>query len=180
MADRLTQLQDMINQQAEHFCNSIGVLQQYSTPSRFPGFDRPQTIQPTQPQEDYAALFATLIAKCAKDIDILIDSLPSEESSQELQLASLNRLEKENQEAGEKLEEVVREGEALLARIQAALQDIAQSQLDMQNPSTTAVINTNLNLEQTSAIRQESLGPNSAPPSNSHQLPDPSPTSISQ
>ncbi|XP_051159565.1 mediator of RNA polymerase II transcription subunit 21 [Leptopilina boulardi] len=180
MADRLTQLQDMINQQAEHFCNSIGILQQYSTPSKFPGFDRVGTPQPNQPQEDYAALFATLIAKCAKDIDTLIDSLPSEESSQELQVASLSRLEKENQEAGEKLEEVVREGEILLSRIQAALQDIAQSQLDMQNPLATAVINTNLNFETTPSIKQENLVTNSAPSSNSHQLPDPSPSSISQ
>ncbi|XP_014208210.1 mediator of RNA polymerase II transcription subunit 21 [Copidosoma floridanum] len=141
MADRLTQLQDTINQQAEYFCNSVGILQQYSTPSKFPGFDRINTPQQlNQPQEDYAALFATLIARCAKDIDTLIDSLPSEESSQELQVASLNRLEQENQEAAEKLEEVVKQGEALLQKIQAALQDIAQSQLDMQNPTANTAI----------------------------------------
>ncbi|XP_017884544.1 mediator of RNA polymerase II transcription subunit 21 [Ceratina calcarata] len=148
MADRLTQLQDTINQQAEHFCNSVGILQQYSTPSKFPGFDRVGTPQPHQPQEDYAALFATLIARCAKDIDTLIESLPSEESSQELQVASLGRLEQENREAGERLEEVVRQGESLLQRIQAALQDIAQSQLDMQDPAASA-IDVRLNVDAT-------------------------------
>uniref|UniRef100_T1DFM0 Mediator of RNA polymerase II transcription subunit 21 n=1 Tax=Psorophora albipes TaxID=869069 RepID=T1DFM0_9DIPT len=108
MADRLTQLQDTVNQQAEHFCNSIG----------------------------YAQLFSTLISRCAKDIDTLIESLPSEESSIELQVQSLKRLEIENQESAEKLEEVVRKGELLLEKIQAALSDIAQSQLDMQYSSS--------------------------------------------
>ncbi|XP_068623730.1 mediator of RNA polymerase II transcription subunit 21 [Battus philenor] len=137
MADRLTQLQDTINQQAEHFCNSIGILQQFSTPSKFPGFDRSgsQTPQQQQNQEDYAMLFATLISRCAKDIDTLIESLPSEESSTELQVQSLRRLEAENKEAAEQLEEVVRQGEILLEKIQGALSDIAQSQLDMQNPA---------------------------------------------
>jgi len=37
---------------------------------------------------DEAALFAQLIARTAKDIDILIDSLPSEDSSPELQVSS--------------------------------------------------------------------------------------------
>lgn len=135
MADRLTQLQDTINQvfytflslpndiqfpiseltvyaiwfqQAEHFCNSIGILQQFSTPSKFPAFDRSgsQTPSQQQGQEDYALLFASLISKCAKDIDILIESLPSEESSTELQVQSLKRLESENKESAERLEEV--------------------------------------------------------------------------
>lgn len=35
---------------------------------------------------DDAALFAQLIARTAKDIDVLIDSLPSEDSSPELQV----------------------------------------------------------------------------------------------
>ncbi|XP_045770245.1 mediator of RNA polymerase II transcription subunit 21 [Maniola jurtina] len=137
MADRLTQLQDTINQQAEHFCNSIGILQQFSIPSKFPGFERSgsQTPQQQQNQEDYALLFATLISRCAKDIDTLIESLPSEESSTELQVQSLRRLEAENKEAAEQLEEVVRQGEILLEKIQGALSDIAQSQLDMQNPA---------------------------------------------
>ncbi|KAG4067994.1 hypothetical protein HA402_010680 [Bradysia odoriphaga] len=135
MADRLTQLQDTVNQQAEHFCNSIGVLQQFSVPSKFPGFERTGSPQQNQ-QEDYAQLFSTLISRCAKDIDTLIDSLPNEDSSQELQIQSLKTLEQQNQEAAERLEEVIRKGESLLEKIQTALGDIAQAQLDMQVSNT--------------------------------------------
>ncbi|XP_023017775.1 mediator complex subunit 21 [Leptinotarsa decemlineata] len=140
MADRLTQLQDCINKQAEHFCNSIGILQQSAPPSKFPNFDRSgsQTPQQQQNQEDYVQLFTTLISRCAKDIDTLIESLPSEESSTELQHASLRILEQENQEAAERLEAVVQNGQQLLERIQAALSDIAQAQLDMQHLSKIA------------------------------------------
>jgi mediator of RNA polymerase II transcription subunit 21 len=35
---------------------------------------------------EYAQLFAALIARTAKDIDVLIDSLPSEESTAALQV----------------------------------------------------------------------------------------------
>uniref|UniRef100_A0A182JJ77 Mediator of RNA polymerase II transcription subunit 21 n=2 Tax=Anopheles atroparvus TaxID=41427 RepID=A0A182JJ77_ANOAO len=139
MADRLTQLQDTVNQQAEHFCNSIGILQQCSVPSKFAGFERTGSQTPQQqvqqPPEDFPQLFSTLISRCAKDIDTLIESLPSEESSIELQVQSLQRLESENKESAEKLEEIVRKGELLLEKIQAALSDIAQSQLDMQYSS---------------------------------------------
>lgn len=101
-------------------------------PSKFPGFDRTgsQTPQHQAPQEDYAQLFSTLITRCAKDIDHLIDSLPSDESSQELQVQSLETLEMENREESKKLEKVVKTGEELLEKIQAALADIAKHMID--------------------------------------------------
>ncbi|KAL1454389.1 hypothetical protein WDU94_010655 [Cyamophila willieti] len=132
MADRLTQLQDFINQQADNFCNSVGILQQTAPPSKFSGFDRggSQTPQQQPQQEDYSQLFATLICRCARDIDALIESLPNEDSTTELQLASLRKLETDNQGAAEQLEDTVRRGELLLEQIQSALTEIAQSQLE--------------------------------------------------
>lgn len=134
MADRLTQLQDAVNQMGEHFCNSVGILQQCAPPSSFQGFDKQggkSPVLPT-PTEDYAAVFAKLIARTAKDIDVLIDSLPSVESTQELQLKSLQVLEIENQEAAKNLEDVVKQGEHLLLQIQEAQHDIASIQLQCQ------------------------------------------------
>ena len=89
MAERLTQLQDSVNSQAENFCNSIGILQQFAQPSCFSEFDKSSRNQNVRAStEDYAQLFATLIAKTAREVDLLIDSLPSEESSPELQVSA--------------------------------------------------------------------------------------------
>lgn len=133
MADRLTQLQDAVNQLGEHFCNSVGVIQQCAPSSPFQNFDKTGGKSPVSPPtEDYAAMFSKLIARSAKDIDVLIDSLPSIESSQELQLKSLQVLEMENMEAARRLEAVVKQGEELLLKIQEAQHDIAQVQLQCQ------------------------------------------------
>lgn len=48
------------------------------------------------------------------------------------QMASLQQLEIENQEAAKKLENVVEKGEALLQQIEQALHAIAQAQLQSQ------------------------------------------------
>lgn len=123
---------NFFSQQAENFCNSIGILQQFAQPASFPGFDRNNSKSSPQTQEDYTQFFAAFIARTAKDIDVLIDSLPSEDSSPELQAKSLQKLEQENQDAARKLEDVVKRGESLLEQIQQALHDIAQSQLETQ------------------------------------------------
>lgn len=130
MTDRLTQLQEAVNCQAEHLCNAIGVLQQSAPPSTFVEFERPQENQEKQqPSEDYPKLFAQCIVRTAKDIDVLIDSLPSEDSTPELQAASLRRLEMDNQEAATKLEDAVKRCEELLERVRKILKEKAHSQL---------------------------------------------------
>uniref|UniRef100_A0A8C4QMF3 Mediator of RNA polymerase II transcription subunit 21 n=1 Tax=Eptatretus burgeri TaxID=7764 RepID=A0A8C4QMF3_EPTBU len=87
MADRLTQLQDALNLMADHFCNAVGVLQQCAPSSCFTS-TQGAAIKDAQAstQEEYSQLFATLIARTAKDIDVLIDSLPSEDSTPALQV----------------------------------------------------------------------------------------------
>lgn len=143
MADRLTQLQDSVNIQAENFCNSIGILQQFAEPSLFANeFEKSSRQQPPRLQiEEYGQLFAKLITKTAKEIDLLIDSLPSEESSPELQAVHLKQLENDNREAAKKLEEAVKKGEKLLQQIQSALQDIAQAQLRLQTLQEESEVN---------------------------------------
>jgi len=161
MADRLTQLQDAVNQQADNFTNSLGILQQSATPTPFQGISKSKSdsagkgaadnadkgnavngnsavngASQLQQQEDHTNLFAQLIARTAKDIELLIDSLPSEESSLQLQEASLIELEKHNSEAAQKLEDVVKQGEAIRQEIQSALHDVAQQQLEIQKLET--------------------------------------------
>uniref|UniRef100_A0AAY4DAC8 Mediator of RNA polymerase II transcription subunit 21 n=2 Tax=Denticeps clupeoides TaxID=299321 RepID=A0AAY4DAC8_9TELE len=130
MADRLTQLQDAVNYLADQFCNAIGVLQQCAPSAQFGNIQTAiNKEQPPTSTEEYAQIFAALIARTAKDVDVLIDSLPSEESTATLQAASLRQLEEENHDAAARLEEVVYRGDVLLEKIQSALADIAQSQL---------------------------------------------------
>uniref|UniRef100_A0A6G1SBG9 Mediator of RNA polymerase II transcription subunit 21 n=1 Tax=Aceria tosichella TaxID=561515 RepID=A0A6G1SBG9_9ACAR len=135
MTDRLTQLQEAVNCQAENLCNAIGILQQYAPPSPFSEFERPAPTegadkqQQQQPAEDYPQMFAQCIVKTAKDIDVLIDSLPSEDSTPELQAACLRRLELDNQEAATKLEDAVKRCEKLLEKVQGILRNVARAQL---------------------------------------------------
>ena len=95
MADRLTQLQDAVNAQADNLCNSIGILQQTSQPSPLSGGKGGQPLD-----TDHTQLFAQMIARTGKDIEVLIDSLPGEESTAELQAAGLTQLEQESELAG--------------------------------------------------------------------------------
>jgi len=133
MADRLTQLQDAVTQQAEHFFNSIGILQQFAPNSPFPGFEKLGGKPPSPPpQDDYPMIFAKLITRAAKDMDVLIDALPSEDSSTDLQVASLEKLQTENEEEAVKLEEIVNKGETYLKFIQMKLEEIATAQLKCQ------------------------------------------------
>lgn len=128
MADRLTQLQDALNQLAEHFCNSIGVIQETAPRSSLQSTTAAKTGDVTQ--EGHAQLFATLISHTVRDIDFLIDALPSEKSTTEFQMKSLLQLEKENEAAGEELKTVVNEGEVLLEEIQSALSEITSKLLE--------------------------------------------------
>ncbi|XP_012373820.1 mediator of RNA polymerase II transcription subunit 21-like [Dasypus novemcinctus] len=124
MADQLTQLQDAVNSLETVY----GVLQQCGPPASFSNIQTAiNKDQPGNPTEEYAQLFAAQIAQTAKDFDVLIDSLSSEESTAALQAASLYKLEEENHETATCLEDVVYRGDMLLEKIQRALADIEQS-----------------------------------------------------
>lgn len=127
MADRITQLQDYINELATHMCNAIGVLQSEAPEVPFPD----SKIKKIPPPADYQAhlkqreedingqieLFSNLIARTTKNIDIIVSSLPSCKSTNKLQNDKLDKLNDSNKEQTERLEELVDEGEKLLARL---------------------------------------------------------------
>ena len=136
MADRLTQLQDMVNQLAEHFCDSIGVLQQTANPInqqsdklKDGNVDPNVPIDQEPPKENYGELFATMIARTVKDIDFLIDALPSEKSTTDLQMKSLRQLEIENDKAYDDLKNAVEDGQALLNEIRTASSQVTNNLL---------------------------------------------------
>ena len=129
MADRLTQLQDTLNQLAEHFCNSIGIIQQTALKNSTQNEPMKSEIAADVTQEGHGQLFATLISHTVKDIDFLIDALPSEKSTTELQMQSLVQLEKENEIAGGELHKTVEEGECLLEEIRMAISEISEKML---------------------------------------------------
>ena len=62
-------------------------------------------------------LFAQLIARTAKDIDVLIESLPDDESNVDLQKESLRLLEAHNQESADMLRDAVQKGEQVLVEV---------------------------------------------------------------
>jgi len=125
MADRLTQLQEAVNHQADNLCNSIGIIQQVDS------------------AEDHTILFSQLIARTAKDIEVLVDSLPNEDSTPALQSASIELLESQSEIAEAKLQESVRDGEHLLGILQSALSDIANTQLEIERKAAIEKIKVN-------------------------------------
>ncbi|KAK4292053.1 hypothetical protein Pmani_035150 [Petrolisthes manimaculis] len=86
MADRLSQLQDAVNTQAENLFNSIGCLFTSAAPCSFDKSGKtPSQNENQDDMTEHKRVFATVIARNAKDIDALVESLPSEDSSAELQ-----------------------------------------------------------------------------------------------
>jgi len=123
MADRLTQIQDLVNELANHMCNSIGVLQAEATPCDFGGVSKELHEEPN------CKLFAAHIARTAKDIEILIDSLPPDEHSTEEHEKALLELDEERAKAAKELEKTVERAELLTEEITETLSSIAQVQM---------------------------------------------------
>lgn len=166
MADRLTELQDTINLQAENLGNAVGVIQQLAQPSLFrelnhngrrekewasnPEF---QALLQNQNQEgrvlalkiffeNYSALnglsyhldnahkFAVAIATTAKRIELLINSLPAEEASLELQdEATRHLLSDYRKESAKLIHLITKSFQTRLSKVRQLLSKIAEVQL---------------------------------------------------
>lgn len=70
--------------------------------------------QPTSEQIDNGQLFSRLIAKTAKDIDVIIDSLPNKNLEAKVQESHICSLEEDNKEQACKLEAAIKHGEEML------------------------------------------------------------------
>ncbi|KAM3181209.1 hypothetical protein ACTXT7_014822 [Hymenolepis weldensis] len=143
MADRLTELQDTINLQAENLYNAIGVIQQLAQPSFFCDLNHKgrrekewasnpelQAQLQSQTGEDYAHKYAISIADYAKKIEVLINSLPAEETNTEVQDEATKDLYSDYRKQSAKLFYLVTESfQTRLSKVRGLLSRISETQL---------------------------------------------------
>lgn len=137
MCDRITQVQDQINQIADHMCNAIGLLQQSAEPAILPGHERlfsdPVKNENTDfKPKDLPLLFAKLITKSVKELDTLIDRLPNDDQTAETDVGAIEQLNKANQNATKVFQETHESCQNLLSKIQTALKDISECEMDIE------------------------------------------------
>uniref|UniRef100_A0A1I8IZF2 Mediator of RNA polymerase II transcription subunit 21 n=1 Tax=Macrostomum lignano TaxID=282301 RepID=A0A1I8IZF2_9PLAT len=138
MADRLTELQDAVNSQADNLYNALGILLQTAQPSPFPGVGGANRTGAAAGNQapggvDHARFFAEQITRTAQTIVALIDSPAGPRPTEPIRIR-MAELEEENHRLGRHLIEVVDQLEARLRRVRACLTDIAQNSQIMYGP----------------------------------------------
>ncbi|CAG8469765.1 6371_t:CDS:2 [Paraglomus occultum] len=143
--DRLTQLQDALDQMARLFSLSVNYLSQREHTillsanvvqilivqrhsSVFFFLLRQAHVQDPAEFKKVQHDLVTDICRKAKQVEILIDNLPGATRTEEEQLESISQLEKELQEANENYRKAVQTAESLLEQITEAIDVIANDQ----------------------------------------------------
>lgn len=111
-------------------CDSIGVLGQQAPAAAISDFEK---VSPTNLQynaDELVKNYCNDIFRAAKDINVIVDTLPSEDSTVEQQAEYLRKMEADNLQEAQKLRVLIEQGEKGLNKLQEALVDIAQSQLE--------------------------------------------------
>ncbi|CAB3401301.1 unnamed protein product [Caenorhabditis bovis] len=123
MSDRLTQLQDLVNDLAACMTNAIGVLQGEAPPCEF------NEISKELEEEPNCENFASLIAKAAKDIELMVESFPMENMECTDIEEQIKKNEERKRKAVKELEEVNKQGVEIMKRLQEKLTEIATVQI---------------------------------------------------
>ncbi|OQV22163.1 putative Mediator of RNA polymerase II transcription subunit 21 [Hypsibius exemplaris] len=136
MCDRITQVQDQVNQLADHMCNAVGILQQQVHPSILPGHDQLfSTVVKNENSDfkpkDLPPLFATLITRAVKELDVMIDRLPNDDQTLEPDVAYIEKLNQVNREAARIFTSTTEASQHLLEKIQTSLKEISECEMDI-------------------------------------------------
>ena len=125
MADRITQLQQAIHLLADHFYNSIGILQQVA---------ESVSLHMKSDEIDLSQLpnkYSRFVSRTSYDIFTIIDSLPTCELSQENHKSRLDLAMKNNQMAAEELNGIIFTAKLSILNIRHAQTIISNLQLKM-------------------------------------------------
>ncbi|KAI8058482.1 hypothetical protein BDF22DRAFT_666097 [Syncephalis plumigaleata] len=132
--DRVSQLQDAVDQLTVQFVSSLDYLS-----TRAPMVAHDTTVAAARSHERALPLdqlekesreLASDIAKRCRQIDTLIDALPTHELSKEEEAAVFAKLEQENQQADDAYKAAVEHAKSLLDQLKNALRAVADSRYD--------------------------------------------------
>ncbi|KNC86696.1 hypothetical protein SARC_01163 [Sphaeroforma arctica JP610] len=98
-------------------------------PPAVPGVPVQQPPQLGADCEEADVVFAREIVNTMREIDTIVDTLPSLEDNYDQQMRDLERLEEVNEQSGKNLSEAIDRGELYLSLIRAALDDIGDMAL---------------------------------------------------
>ena len=128
MADRITQLQQAIHLLADHFYNSIGLLQQVAeSVSQSNSINARDKIEVSHLPNRYSRF----VSRTSYDIYTIIDSLPTSELSQQNNRSRLDLAIKTNHVSAEELKGIIISAKFSLLNIRHAQTIISDLQLKM-------------------------------------------------